>query len=65
MNGVQWRYLVEVTFGGILFDKFDMIGFVTSHREILNGLTLIDTCLSQGGRWGNLLEEIRELRVIR
>jgi hypothetical protein len=56
---------VEVTFGGILFDKFDMIGFVTSHREILNGLTLIDTCLSQGGRWGNLLEEIRELRVIR
>jgi hypothetical protein len=65
MDGVQWRYLVEVTFGGILFDKSDMIGFITNHKETLKSLTLIDTCLSQGGQWCNLLEEIRELRVIR
>jgi hypothetical protein len=65
VDGVQWRYLVEVTFGGILFDKSDMTGFITNHRETLKSLTLIDTCLSQGGRWCNLLEEIRELRIIR
>jgi hypothetical protein len=65
VDGVQWRYLVEVTFGGILFDKSDMTSFITNHRETLKSLTLIDTCLSQGGRWCNLLEEIRELRIIR
>jgi hypothetical protein len=64
VKGIRWKYLEDVTFGGILFTKSDMIKFIKGHGLTLTDLTLIDMCIRQGGSWPELLKGIRNLGVI-
>ena len=65
VHGVRWERLEDVTFGGVIFGESDMINFIKSHRERLRNLTLIDTCIRKDGSWAKLLQNIRELKIIK
>jgi len=65
VHGIQWKGLEDVTFGGILFKESDMITFIKDHGQTLTDLTLVDTCMGQGESWAELLENIRNLGIIK
>jgi hypothetical protein len=65
VKSVHWKHIEDVTFGGILFKESDMIDFIKDHRRTLTDVTFIDTCISRGGSWAMLLENIRDLKVVK